>query len=409
MFRIKINNWHDYCNFISISKSNNISLINIYKIEYVRKIISLFKIFIFSALFVSCSSYQLASYYSDNDGIYVSNERGIDYEVVFKDFADESLLANSSNETNSGNLPWGANPDSREVINNFIPSFGGFYLDPFSYNMGYNPFFYNNRSFINYRFRSPFFYNSFAYNLGYPFYGPMNFYFSPYATSTGNYYWYMMRNSRYYPWYNGGMYENTAYKDQYGNEKATTTRVSFSNSASRRGEKRSTNESSRKNNPQGVRVTGLYPRLGSYGGVYINRTGDPDFNRVNKSPNLREVKDNNLIGVYSRGNLYQNNINRNRSVPNLSAIKNDYVRDAYRQVRSVNPSQRGNSFSRTSRYDNNGSANRTQFNNSSSRSRPNSYSSSSSRSSQGFSSGSASRGGSRGSSPGARGGSRKIN
>ena len=374
-----------------------------------RKIISLFKIFIFSALFVSCSSYQLASYYSDNDGIYVSNERGIDYEVVFKDFADESLLANSSNETNSGNLPWGANPDSREVINNFIPSFGGFYLDPFSYNMGYNPFFYNNRSFINYRFRSPFFYNSFAYNLGYPFYGPMNFYFSPYATSTGNYYWYMMRNSRYYPWYNGGMYENTAYKDQYGNEKATTTRVSFSNSASRRGEKRSTNESSRKNNPQGVRVTGLYPRLGSYGGVYINRTGDPDFNRVNKSPNLREVKDNNLIGVYSRGNLYQNNINRNRSVPNLSAIKNDYVRDAYRQVRSVNPSQRGNSFSRTSRYDNNGSANRTQFNNSSSRSRPNSYSSSSSRSSQGFSSGSASRGGSRGSSPGARGGSRKIN
>ena len=374
-----------------------------------RKIRSLFKIFIFSALFVSCSSYQLASYYSDNDGIYVSNERGIDYEVVFKDFADESLLANSSNETNSGNLPWGANPDSREVINNFIPSFGGFYLDPFSYNMGYNPFFYNNRSFINYRFRSPFFYNSFAYNLGYPFYGPMNFYFSPYATSTGNYYWYMMRNSRYYPWYNGGMYENTAYKDQYGNEKATTTRVSFSNSASRRGEKRSTNESSRKNNPQGVRVTGLYPRLGSYGGVYINRTGDPDFNRVNKSPNLREVKDNNLIGVYSRGNLYQNNINRNRSVPNLSAIKNDYVRDAYRQVRSVNPSQRGNSFSRTSRYDNNGSANRTQFNNSSSRSRPNSYSSSSSRSSQGFSSGSASRGGSRGSSPGARGGSRKIN
>ena len=409
MFRIKINNWHDYCNFISISKSNNISLINIYKIEYVRKIRSLFKIFIFSALFVSCSSYQLASYYSDNDGIYVSNERGIDYEVVFKDFADESLLANSSNETNSGNLPWGANPDSREVINNFIPSFGGFYLDPFSYNMGYNPFFYNNRSFINYRFRSPFFYNSFAYNLGYPFYGPMNFYFSPYATSTGNYYWYMMRNSRYYPWYNGGMYENTAYKDQYGNEKATTTRVSFSNSASRRGEKRSTNESSRKNNPQGVRVTGLYPRLGSYGGVYINRTGDPDFNRVNKSPNLREVKDNNLIGVYSRGNLYQNNINRNRSVPNLSAIKNDYVRDAYRQVRSVNPSQRGNSFSRTSRYDNNGSANRTQFNNSSSRSRPNSYSSSSSRSSQGFSSGSASRGGSRGSSPGAGGGSRKIN
>jgi len=374
------------------------------------KIIVSFKIFIFSALFVSCSSYQLASYYSDNDGIYVSNERGTDYEVIFKDLADESLLANSS-DTDSGNLPWGANPDSREVVNNFFPSFGRFYLDPFSYNMGYNPFFSNNGSFINYGFRSPFFYNSFAYNLGYPFYGPMNFYFSPYATSIGNYYWYMMRHSRNYPWYNGGMYE-TAYKDQYGNEKASSTRVSFSNSASRRGEENSTNESARKRDAQGVSVSSLYSRLGSYGGVYINRTGDSDFDKVNKSPNLRQVRDNNLIGVYSRGSLYQNNINRNRSIPNLSAIKNDYVREAYRQVRSTNPSQRGNSFSRTSSYDNIGSTSRTQFNNSSTRSRTNSYSGSSSRSSQGGSSnssGGVSGGSSKSSSSGSRGGGGKIN
>ncbi|MBT3645484.1 MAG: hypothetical protein HOD76_03635 [Cryomorphaceae bacterium] len=373
-----------------------------------RKIIVSFKVFIFSALFVSCSSYQLASYYSDNDGIYVSNERGTDYEVVFKDLADESLLTNSI-DTDSGNLPWGANPDSREVVNNFFPSFGRFYLDPFSYNMGYNPFFSNNGSFINYGFRSPFFYNSFAYNLGYPFYGPMNFYFSPYATSLGNYYWYMMRHSRNYPWYNGGMYE-TAYKDQYGNEKASSTRVSFSNSASRRGEENSTNESGRKRDSQGVSVSSLYSRLGSYGGVYINRTGDSDFDRVNKSPNLRQVKDNNLIGVYSRGSSYQNNINRNRSIPNLSAIKNDYVREAYRQVRSTNPSQRGNSFSRTSSYDNIGSTSRTQFNNSSTRRTQ--FNNSSTRSSQGgssYSSGGVSGGGSKGSSSGSRGGGGKIN
>ena len=373
-----------------------------------RKIIVSFKVFIFSALFVSCSSYQLASYYSDNDGIYVSNERGTDYEVVFKDLADESLLTNSI-DTDSGNLPWGANPDSREVVNNFFPSFGRFYLDPFSYNMGYNPFFSNNGSFINYGFRSPFFYNSFAYNLGYPFYGPMNFYFSPYATSLGNYYWYMMRHSRNYPWYNGGMYE-TAYKDQYGNEKASSTRVSFSNSASRRGEENSTNESGRKRDSQGVSVSSLYSRLGSYGGVYINRTGDSDFDRVNKSPNLRQVKDNNLIGVYSRGSSYQNNINRNRSIPNLSAIKNDYVREAYRQVRSTNPSQRGNSFSRTSSYDNIGSTSRTQFNNSSTRRTQ--FNNSSTRSSQGgssYSSGGVRGGGSKGSSSGSRGGGGKIN
>ena len=72
-----------------------------------EKIIVSFKIFIFSALFVSCSSYQLASYYSDNDGIYLSNERGTDYEVIFKDLADESLLANSS-DTDSGNFTMGS-------------------------------------------------------------------------------------------------------------------------------------------------------------------------------------------------------------------------------------------------------------------------------------------------------------
>jgi len=218
-----------------------------------------------------------------------------------------------------------------------------------------------------------------------------------------------MRHSRNYPWYNGGMYE-TAYKDQYGNEKASSTRVSFSNSASRRGEENSTNESGRKRDSQGVSVSSLYSRLGSYGGVYINRTGDSDFDRVNKSPNLRQVKDNNLIGVYSRGSSYQNNINRNRSIPNLSAIKNDYVREAYRQVRSTNPSQRGNSFSRTSSYDNIGSTSRTQFNNSSTRRTQ--FNNSSTRSSQGgssYSSGGVSGGGSKGSSSGSRGGGGKIN
>ena len=70
-----------------------------------RKVITYIRIFIISTLFVSCSSYQLASYYIDNDGIYESNERGIDYEVVFKDYVDESLSANSS-DTDSGNLPY---------------------------------------------------------------------------------------------------------------------------------------------------------------------------------------------------------------------------------------------------------------------------------------------------------------
>ena len=362
------------------------------------KISNVLKLIMFSAFFVSCSSYQLASYYEDNDGIYSSNERGPDYEVVFKDFADESNNINSSDQLDSGNLPWGSNPDSVEVINNFFPNFGRFYYNPFFHNPAFNPFFSNNGSFINYGFRPPFFYNSFAYEMGYPFYGPMNFYFSPYATSLGNYYWYMMRYSRNYPWYSRGTYNNLA-DNQYRIE---PSRVDFSNSASRRGEKTSSTNSARKNDRQGVGISGVYSRNASYGGIYKDRTGDPEFGRI----------DNNLIGVYSKANSSSRNISRNRSIPNLSSIKNDYVREAYRQVRSVNPSQRGNSFNYSSARSrsNSYSPNRSQFNDSSTRS----YSSPS-RSSQvgnmssSRSSGSVGGGGSKGgSASGSRGGG-KIN
>ena len=234
-----------------------------------KKIIGILKLVLISSFFIGCNAYQLSSYYGDSDGIYVSNERGIDYEVVFSEYADESLNTFSSNENNSRNLPWGANPQTTEVVNNFFPSFGRFYYDPFYHNMAFNPFFTNNGMFINYGFRPPFFYNSFAYEMGYPFYGPLNFYFSPYATSLGNYYWYMMRNRRYAPWYYGGMYDSTVYRDEYGNEISNTSRVSFSNSASRRGERNSSNGVSRKSDSQGVKVSGIYSRLGSYGGALV--------------------------------------------------------------------------------------------------------------------------------------------
>tara|TARA_Y100000739_G_scaffold78638_1_gene66646 strand:- start:139 stop:1299 length:1161 start_codon:yes stop_codon:yes gene_type:complete len=317
-----------------------------------KKIVVVFKLVLLTSLFIGCNSYQLASYYGDNDGIYVSNERGIDYEVVFNEYADESLNTFSSNENDSRNLPWGANPQTTEVVNNFFPSFGRFYFNPFYHNMAFNPFFSNNGMFINYGFRPPFFYNSFAYEMGYPFYGPLNFYFSPYATSLGNYYWYMMRNRRYAPWYYGGMYDSTVYRDKDGNEISNTSRVSFSNSASRRGERSSSNGVSRNSDSQGVKVSGIYSRLGSYGGVYVDRTrGVSAYDDIDRSVNLREIKNNNLIGVYSRGSANSRNVNRNSSIPNLSAIKSDYVREAYQQIRSVNPSQRGNSSYRAQSYD----------------------------------------------------------
>jgi hypothetical protein len=205
-----------------------------------------------------------------------------------------------------------------------------------------------------------------------------------------------MQYSRNYPWYAGGQ-NNSIVNNQYRKE---PSRVDFSNSASRRGEKSSTNNTSRKNDRQGVGVSGIYSRISSYGGVYIDRTGQ-DLGRI----------DDNLIGVYSKGNSNRR-INRNSSIPNLSSIKNDYVREAYRQVRSTNPNQRGNSFNYSSaRARSNSSPNQSQFNNSSNRSRSNSYSSPS-RSYQGpsYSSGSSggSPGGSKGSASGSRGGG-KIN
>ena len=62
-----------------------------------KKIVGILKLALFSSFFIGCNSYQLASYYGDNDGIYVSSERGIDYEVVFNEYVDESLNTFSSN------------------------------------------------------------------------------------------------------------------------------------------------------------------------------------------------------------------------------------------------------------------------------------------------------------------------
>ena len=166
--------------------------------------------------------------------------------------------------------------------------------------------------------------------------------------------------------------------------------------------KNSSTNSSRKNDRQGVGISGIYSRVASYGGIYMDRTGDPEFERI----------DNKLIGVYSKANSSSRNISRNSSIPNLSSIKSDYVREGYRQVRSINPSQRGNSFNYSSARSrsNSYSPNQSQFNNSSVRS----YSSPS-RSSQGGnfsssrSSGSIGGGGSKGgSAAGSRGGG-KIN
>lgn len=361
-----------------------------------------------STIFTSCTSYQLASYY--DDGIYSSAESGIDYKVEFSNYANQPVADYSSNNIDFRNLPWGENPDSIEIVNNFFPNFGGFYYNPFFHPMAFNPFYSNSGRFINYGYRLPFFFDSFAYyELGYPFYGPRNWYFSPYATALGNYYWYNMRYSRNYPWYYGRNNYYNAYKDKYGNERSST-RLSYSNSASRRGEKNSASNSNTIESRSKVsRVPNIYPRIAPYGSSNITRNNN--FDVVERRSEPSRNFNNNLIGVYSNRD---NGYNRNNSVPNLSEIKSNNIRRAYREVRSVNPSQIGNSYNRSSGYQysrstpnySNSSSNRSRSNSSysnnnfsrSSNSRPtqsSSFRSSSSRSSSGLSSG-GSRGGSRG-------------
>ena len=372
-----------------------------------KKYLSIPKLILFSTFFISCNSYQLASYFNEGDGIYLSTDRGIDYEEVFNDYVDESLNTFSSDYSDSKNLPWGANPESTEVINNFFPNFGSYYLDPYYFNMGFNPYF----GYGGYGFSPSFYHNLFGYEMGYPFNRHYSFYFSPFATSPGSYYWYMMRHRRYMPWNyrHGGIYDSTVYKDQYNNIYSNSNRVSFSNSASRRGEENSTSSISRKGDNQGVKISGLYSRTVNYGGVYTNRTrGANDYDVYERNMNRTEILNNNLSGVYSRSNSRSINSNRNNSIPNLSKIKSDYVKEAYRQVRSVNPNQRGNPVYRSSSYDYSNSPSSNYFNNRSSRNNS-SYrgSSGGSRSSgavQGRSFSSQS-GGSRGSSGGSRGSS----
>ena len=126
-----------------------------------KKISGLLILSMLLVLFIGCNAYQLASYYGDNDGIYVSSERGIDYEVVFSEYLQEPTDSYSSSENISQYLPWGANPESTEIVNNFFPSYGRYYYDPFYFNMGFNPYL----GYGGYGFGPSFYHNLFGLSL----------------------------------------------------------------------------------------------------------------------------------------------------------------------------------------------------------------------------------------------------
>jgi len=290
-----------------------------------QKLLRLVKVSLFSALFLSCSSYYLASYYED-DGIYGVRSNVALYESYFSELAEEPLNDNSPNI--NGGLPWGAKPDSREVSINIIPTWDRFY---------YNAFYYN-----------PYRYG--RYGFGYPYqFRPYEYYFSPYTSYYQNFmYWNFNRYSRFYPWYNSEKYyygiESSV---SYDNNSKTRSRPLVSNSASRRGEKSGFSEIGSSMDSEGTRNTRSYSRTNINNEINISRNQIARYDRV-IAPNLRQLKQNNLIGIYrSRGN-YSRNDNQTRFIPNLRAIKSDVVRDTYQKIRFSDRNRRGNFYSNES-------------------------------------------------------------
>ena len=356
-----------------------------------------------STFLTSCTSYYLASYYED-DGIYYTSQNSNYYKGVFDEYSQLSLNDTQNDMDTTSNLPWGANPDSVEVIYNF-PYFGRFYYNPFFHDMSFNPFFNRYGRFINYGYTNPFFYNSYAYEMGYPFFPrPIDFYLNPYSNFIGNYYWYYFNRSRwFYPGYYRGLFNSKKYNDSYADSNYEYTKPGYSKSASRRGEKSSeVNSNVRSSNS--MRISGIYSGDRVIQNPNSESPNDAKYDRVNNR-NLGEINRNTNIPIYrSRQVNSSRNLPSLNSVPNLNRIKNEALRDSYRRIRSIRTNTR-NSNSYKSGFENDynyarGNSVRSYQRSSNNRSNNSSYSSSRSSSrSSGFNSRS-SNGGSRSSASG---------
>ena len=356
-----------------------------------------------STFLTSCTSYYLASYYED-DGIYYTSQNSNYYKGVFDEYSQLSLNDTQNDMDTTSNLPWGANPDSVEVIYNF-PYFGRFYYNPFFHDMSFNPFFNRYGRFINYGYTNPFFYNSYAYEMGYPFFPrPIDFYLNPYSNFIGNYYWYYFNRSRwFYPGYYRGLFNSKKYNESYADSDYEYTKPRYSKSASRRGEKSSeVNSNIRSSNS--MRISGIYSGDRVIQNPNSESPNDTKYDRVN-TRNLGEINGKTNIPIYrSRQVNSSRNLPSLNSVPNLSRIKNEALRDSYRRIRSIRSNTR-NSNSYKSGFENDynyarGNSVRSYQRSSNNRSNNSSYSSSRSSSrSSGFNSRS-SNGGSRSSASG---------
>tara|TARA_B100000575_G_C23143582_1_gene666602 strand:- start:15669 stop:16730 length:1062 start_codon:yes stop_codon:yes gene_type:complete len=272
-------------------------------------------LYIFTAVTIlnGCNSYQLTSYYDqNNDGIYQIRSNSSKYKEIFDNIAYS--VSQEDNESFDDQLPWGDNPDSREIVYNFFPSYGGFY--PYNYQYGrfgfspYNPYYY---------------YDGF-YGYG-SYYSPYSFYLNPYF----NYeYPYLYRArfglSRYYPYnYYNGYDKNYYYKNNSG---AAIAKIN-----TRRGEKRSNTSKIDRSN---LASNSSFYNRGSASTRVSNNFETNENDRVIRNQKGDRVNTIESEKIYSRySNTSRESLRNINYVPNLNAIKREKIKNTYQEARSL--------------------------------------------------------------------------
>ena len=251
----------------------------------------------FLILFSGCYTYQMSSW-NDDDGIYVSSIRNYNYGQYFSDLANEIIEEYEDSgivdSEDSDNLPWGYKPDQTQIFIDFYPRYSG-YGYPYGYGSlygyGYYPYnYYWGRNFYN-----PYYpYGYYSYGYGYP---------------ESHQYWPYINRLRLYPYYYYDRYNYNGYAYNKDKDPVNTTRLGYSNSSSRRGEK--TSSASRESS--NIRNTST-PSVSSRSGGYNISSNDV--------PNLRAIKEN-----YRVVNMIQRQFDSNSRYINSSRYNNsrDYT------------------------------------------------------------------------------------
>ena len=251
----------------------------------------------FLILFSGCYTYQMSSW-NDDDGIYVSSIRNYNYGQYFSDLANDIIEEYEDSgivdSEDSDNLPWGYKPDQTQIFIDFYPRYSG-YGYPYGYGSlygyGYYPYnYYWGRNFYN-----PYYpYGYYSYGYGYP---------------ESHQYWPYRNRLRLYPYYYYDRYNYNGYAYNKDKDPVNTTRLGYSNSSSRRGEK--TSSASRESS--NIRNTST-PSVSSRSGGYNISSNDV--------PNLRAIKEN-----YRVVNMIQRQFDSNSRYINSSRYNNsrDYT------------------------------------------------------------------------------------